>query len=177
MKDKRDIWTVSDVLNAMSGSNGSKDTDLIVRVVRDVQAWLISSSFDEMRVDLVDIASGNDRAFASDLDTLFDKLSWVSQYADLIPAMQEPARHEDAIILSVGPIVLDEGMRMLVDHAALFGADKCKRVWLVSDTWLIADIWSYMPHLRALADRGVEVRFILVTPWSASEIPWNKDLI
>lgn len=176
MEKKRDVWTVGDVLNAMSGSDSARTPDYVLRIAQIVQTWLAGAASEEMRTDLADVASGAERGYVSDLDCLFGQMEWAAQYADVVPAMQDAGHKEDAVILSVGPIVLDEGMRMLVDHAALFAAGACKRVWLVSDTWIIADIFSYMPHLHALAERGIEVRFILVTPWGSSEIPWDRNV-
>ena len=172
MSDSRDLWMVGDVLDAMSGS---KIPNYVIRIVQEVQGWLAGAVTDEYQADLVDIATGNaDRNYSADLEYLFTQLEWAGAHADIIPAARETGHHEDAVILSVGPIILDEGLRMMVDHAALFASGTCKRVWLVSDTWIIGDILSYIPHIRALCDRGVELHFMLVTPWGYSEIPWSR---
>lgn len=163
---------VGDVLDAMSGS---QIPNYVTRIVQEVRGWLSGAVTDEYQADLVDIATGNaDRNYSADLEYLFTQLEWAGAYADVVPAARETGCHEDAVILSVGPIVLDEGMRMMVDHAALFAAGTCKRVWLVSDTWIIGDILSYIPHIRALCDRGIDLHFLLVTPWGYSEIPWSQ---
>ena len=172
MSDPRDLWMVGDVLDAMSGS---KIPNYVIRIAQEVQDWLAGEVTDEYQADLVDIATGNaDRNYSADLEYLFNRLEWAGAHADIVPAARETGLREDAVILSVGPIVLDEGMRMMVDHAALFAAGTCKRVWLVSDTWIVGDILSYIPHIRALRDAGIELRFLLVTPWGYSEIPWNR---
>lgn len=173
MSDSRDIWMVGDVLDAMSAS---KTPNYVIRIMQEVQNWLSTAVEDEFHADLVDVfAGGGDRNYNADLEYLFGKLEWASAYADVIPASRETGGHEDAVILSVGPIILDEGLRMMVDHAALFASGSCKRVWIVSDTWVIGDILSYLHHIRALKERGVELRFLLVTPWGYSEIPWDKE--
>lgn len=178
MSESKDLWTVGDVLNAMSGAGAAKPSvpDYVHKMLNEVQTWLSGAMNDEAAVDLLDIATGGaDRNHPGDIEYLFDQLEWAAGYADVIPATHEAPSHEEAVILSVGPIVLDEGMRMMVDHAALFAAETCRRVWMISDTWVIGDIMVYMPHIRALAERGIELRFMLVTPWGYSEIPWNRS--
>lgn len=173
MNDSRDVWTVGDVLDAMSGP---KIPHFMVKIVQEIQTWLASAVSEEFQLDPADLLLGaGDRQISVDLEYLFNQLEWVGMHADLVPVMKESGKHEDAVILSIGPILLDEGLRMMVDHAALFASNTCKRVWIVSDTWVIGDILSYMPHMRALRERGIELRFLLVTPWGYSEIPWNRD--
>lgn len=181
MSEKKDIWTVGDVLNAMSGGSGAvgrrEYPDYIVRLSNEIQAWLAAAVSEDAPVDLLDIATGSqDRGPSGDIEDLFSRIEWSFSYAEVIPAAREYCGRSDAVILSVGPIVLDEGLRMMVDHAALFGADTCRRVWVISDTWMMADIIAYMPHVRALAERGIELRFLLVTPWAWSEIPWSSGM-
>jgi hypothetical protein len=45
---------------------------------------------------------------------------------------------------------------------------------MISDTWIIGDILAYIPHIKALMARGIQLRFMLVTPWGYSEIPWTS---
>lgn len=172
MSDSREIWMVGDLLEAMSGS---RIPDYVARIVQEVQNWLAGAVNDESLADPADVMMGAERPLSSDLDYLFNQLEWASAHADLIPVMKETGKHKDAVILSVGPIILDEGLRMMVDHAALFAAGICKKVWIISDTWIMGDILSYVVHLKALRDQGVEIHFLLVTPWGHSEIPWNRD--
>jgi len=172
MSESRDLWTVGDVLDAMSSP---RIPDFMTGVVREVRTWLASAISEEYPLDPVDYASGDaDRQAPAELEYLFERLEWVSSHADLIPTTKATGRREDAVVLSVGSIPLDEGLRMMIDHAALFGREACRRVWVVSDAWVIGDVLLYMPHIKALRDRGVEIRFLLVTPWGYSEIPWNK---
>lgn len=178
MGDSKDMWTVGDILNAMSGSGArpQQTPEYITRLLGEVQSWLSGAIEDESSSDLLDIATGESgRGYSADLDYLFSRIEWAMSYADVVPMAREIVGHRDAVILSVGPIVLDEGLRMMVDHAALFAAGACRRVWIVSDTWIMADILAYTPHIRALFARGVELRFMLATPWGSSEIPWNKE--
>jgi len=172
MSDARDLWMVGDVLDAMSGS---KIPTYIMSVIQEVQTWLAATLSEELFLDPADLMSGNDRQVSADLEYLFNQLEWVSVHADLVPIIKDASRHEDAIVLSVGPILLDEGMRMMVDHVALFASGVCKRAWVISDTWIIGDILPYMPHIRTLKKKGLELHFIMVTPWGYSEVPWTRE--
>jgi hypothetical protein len=146
-----------------------------MNVVHEVQSWLSATLSEELFMEPPDLMSGADRQASADLEYLFNQLEWVSVNADLVPMTKDSSRHEDAIVLSVGPILLDEGLRMMVDHAALFASAVCKRAWIISDTWIIGDILPYMPHIKALKKRGVELHFLMVTPWGYSEIPWTRE--
>ncbi|MDR1944091.1 MAG: hypothetical protein LBQ19_04640 [Synergistaceae bacterium] len=172
MSDARDLWMVGDVLDAMSGS---KIPPYILNVVQEVQAWLSATLSEELFMDPAELMQNSERQVSVDLEYLFNQLEWVGSHADLVPMAKDSSRHEDAIVLSVGPILLDEGMRMMVDHAALFACGVCKRAWIISDTWIIGDILPYMPHIRTLKKRGIELHFIMVTPWGYSEIPWTME--
>ncbi|MDR1651130.1 MAG: hypothetical protein LBR87_05025 [Synergistaceae bacterium] len=170
MSDSRDLWMVGDLLDAMSGSN---IPNYVTMVIQEVQAWLSSVVSEDYAVDPADI-TGGDRQLSADLEFLFSQLEWAGAYADVLPVLKGEPKHEDALILSIDPILLEEGLRMLVDHAALFARDVCRRVWLVSDTWVTGEVLPYLPHIRALRERGTVVHFMLVTPWDYSEIPWNN---
>jgi hypothetical protein len=143
-------------------------------VMQEVQTWLASVVSEDYAMDPVDVASNGDRPLSADLEYLFSQIEWASSYADVLPTLKGEPRKDEALILSVGPIILDEGLRMLVDHAALFARDICRKIWVVSDTWIIGDVLPYMPHIKALRDRGVIIHFMLVTPWNYTEIPWNN---
>jgi hypothetical protein len=169
MSDSRDLWMVGDLLDAMSGSNVPS---YVTMVIKEIQTWLMSVVSEDYIVDSADVASG-EHPLSADLDYLFSRVEWAASYADILPILKDTPKMGDALILSVGPIILDEGLRMMVDHMALFAGDVCKRAWVISDTWVIGDVLSYVPHLSSLRKRGAEVRFILVTPWSYCEIPWN----
>jgi hypothetical protein len=170
MSESQDLWTVGDLLDAMSGSH---IPNYVTMVIQEIQTWLSSVVSEDYAVDSVETASG-ERNLSADLDYLLSQLEWANAYADVLPAAKGAPRQEDAMILSVGPIILDEGLRMLVDHAALFASDVCRRVWVISDTWVIGDVLPYIPHLKALRERGVKIYFMLVTPWNFTEIPWNN---
>jgi hypothetical protein len=159
---------VGDLLDAMSGSH---IPNYVTMVIQEVQNWLVSALSEDYAADAV---SGETNASA-DVEYLFSQIEWANSYADVLPAKAAP-RHEDALILSVGHMILDDGLRMLVDHAALFGRDICRSVWLITDTWVIGDMLSYTAHLKALRENGVRTHCMLVTPWNYVEVPWNKEI-
>lgn len=172
MSDSRDVWTVGDVLGAMSAP---RIPEYVARVAQEVRMWLASAVSEEYPLAPIDYPPlDSDRAGPAELDYLMERLEWAAAYADLLPTSKGMGGHEDAIVLSLGPILLDEGLRLVVDHVALFARETCRRVWVISDTWVIGDILAYMPHVSALRAHGAEIRFLLVTPWGYSEIPWNK---
>lgn len=164
--------TVGDLLKAMSGPT---QPPFVIRLVSIVQEWMANAMYPDADGQPDDFfQSYADRKIA-DPENLFGQLEWMEQYADLLPAPYSPAGHKDVVVLCVGPIDFDEGMRMTVDHAALFGRATCKRVWLVSDSWMIGEVARYVQHIKALEMYGVELRFLLVTPWGWVEIPLGSD--
>ncbi|GHV29051.1 hypothetical protein FACS1894167_07590 [Synergistales bacterium] len=174
MSEKREVWMVGDVLEAMSGDATQGIPQYVMNVVNEIQAWLADTIAEESQPDQPELLQGVDRQMSADLDYLFAQIERVNTQTDIIPANKELENREDAIILSLGPILLDEGLRMMVDHVALFSGGACKRAWIISDTWVIGDVLPYMPHLKALCQKEIELRFLLVTPWGYSEIPWTQ---
>ncbi|HAA47841.1 MAG TPA: hypothetical protein DCE03_05075 [Synergistaceae bacterium] len=164
--------TVGDLLRVMSGPT---QPPFIVKLVSVVQDWMASALYPDSGSQPDDFfQSYSDRRLA-DPEALFGQLEWMERYADLLPAPYEPAGHEDVVVLCVGTVDFDEGMRMTVDHAALFGRETCKRVWIVSDSWIIGEVARYVQHIRALEAYGVQLRFLLVTPWGWVEIPLGAE--
>ncbi|MGC9490828.1 MAG: hypothetical protein ACP5CD_06340 [Thermovirgaceae bacterium] len=160
--------TVGDLLKAMSGPT---QPPFIIRLVSVVQDWMANVMYPDADGQTDDFfQSYADRKIA-DPENLFGQLEWMERNADLLPAFYSPVGHEDVVVLCVGPIDFDEGMRMTVDHAALFGRATCKRVWLISDSWMIGEVARYAQHIKALEMYGVQLRFLLVTPWGWVEIP------
>ena len=170
MSDSRDLWMVGDLLDAMSGS---RIPNYVTMVIQEVQSWLSAATSEDYADGAADAAPG-ERNMSADLEYLLSQLEWANSYADVLPAMKGAPKQEEAMVLSIGPIILDEGLRMLVDHAALFARDVCRRIWIISDTWVIGDVIPYIPHLKALREQGVQIHFMLVTPWNYVEIPWNE---
>ena len=169
MSDLRDHWMVGDLLDAMSDEH---IPNYVTMIIQEVQVWLAAGISQEYAAD----TAPDERDMTADLDYLLSQIDWAGTYADILPSLKNPSKQEDAVVMSVGPVILDEGLRMLVDHAALFASGVCRRVWVISDTWVIGDVISYVPHLKALRERGVKIHFLLVTPWNFIEIPWNQEI-
>jgi hypothetical protein len=161
-------WTVGDILRAMSGRDCP---DYVERMASQIREWMVAALSGENDLPAEDFLFGFGDRKQGDPEALLSQLEWVEDYADILPATTEPIGHEDAVVLCLGPVDFDEGMRMAVDYAALFGRDHCKRVWMISDSWVIGEVVRYVQHFTALASHGVELRFIMVTPWGWTEIP------
>ncbi len=171
--DEDGVWTVGDVINAMTGAVYPW---YIGRILNQIQKWLSSALAGESPFDQDDLLGwGSDRPVPLDQELLMNELEWVTPIVDLIPSARFVGTREEAIVLSFGPIILDEGLRMAIDHGALFARGQCKRIWVISDSWIIADIAAYKDHLKAMRDMGVDMRFMLVTPWGWTEVPWYGD--
>lgn len=161
-------WTVGDILKAMSGRDCPS---YIERLASQIQEWMVSAMAGEGELSGEDFLFGFGDRKQGDPEALISQLEWVDKFADILPASTEPIGHEDAVVLCLGPVDFDEGMRMAIDYAALFGRDHCRRVWMLSDSWVIGEVVRYVQHFSALASHGVELRFIMVTPWGWTEIP------
>ena len=107
---------------------------------------------------------------------LFSDLESLEQYVDLIPNTRRPEGRADVIVVSVNPPDYECGVRTAIDYAALFNRKNCKRVWVISDTFIFSDTIHYAAHVDALAEQGVALRFILVTPWGWVEIPLSVNI-
>ncbi len=161
-------WTVGDILKAIS----CKDfPPYIERLSSQIQEWMVAALSGEGEVSAEEFLFGFGDRKQGDPEALVSQLDWVEKFADILPASSELLGHEDAVVLCLGPVDFDEGMRMAIDYAALFGRDHCRRVWMLSDSWVIGEVVRYVQHYSALAAHGVELRFIMVTPWGWTEIP------
>ena len=77
----------------------------------------------------------------------------------------------DAVIVSIAPPDYESGLRMAIDYAAVFNRPTCKRVWIISDTFIFDDVVKFSAHVDALSEQGITLRYILVTPWGWVELP------
>lgn len=127
-------WVMGDLLQSIQGEPVPA---FIEEIAREVQGWLGSAISGDFLIESDEPVA--ERQLQVDMEYLFNRMEWVAPYADVIPAIRDLSGHEDVVVFSVGSIILDDGFRMLVDHAALFARDTCKRVWLISDTWVIGE--------------------------------------
>ena len=171
MIDKNDNshdLTVGDVLRAMSKPHYP---EYILKSVEQIGSW--------MRECLTGPTLSEDD-FRADYDRLYGQLEWMRDHVDFLgedsqeEELQESVTSE-AVVISLDIGVQEEAIRMAIDHAAIFNPGKCRRIWLLSDSWIPGEIFRYGKHIRALEDRGVSFRFILVTPGGWTEIPLFDD--
>lgn len=166
-------WTVGEILSAM---NGTECPGYILKIVSQLQQWMEESLLSENPDQSGDPLSALfENSMEIDSERLFSRLDWVDDYADLIPNLRRPSGHEDAVILNAGPADFEDSLRMAIDYASLFNRGLCRRVWFISDTFIIGDVYRYMSHIRALGQHGVAFRFLLVTPWGWTEIPLASE--
>ncbi|EFQ23969.1 conserved hypothetical protein [Aminomonas paucivorans DSM 12260] len=165
--------TIRDVLEAMRGPHYP---GYLEKLLQQVQQWLTAAVSGEYPPEAEDTFWGNgDRMHFSESDALLPQLAWAQAYADILPTLGDLSGREEAVVLGVGPILFDEGLRMALDQGSLFGRGRCQRVWLVTDSWQMVDVAAYMGHLKALEDQGIELRFLFVTPWGWTEVPWGTQ--
>ena len=110
------------------------------------------------------------------IEGLFERLAPLEEYVDLIPNSRRPTGKSDVLVVSVMPSDYESGLRTAIDYAAIFDREKCRRVWVLSDTFSFDDVARYAAHVDALSEQGVSLRFILVTPWGWVELPLSGAL-
>jgi len=166
--------TVGDILKAMTGEDVPQ---AVIQVAEEIQSWMVSALKGEgpLFSDEDFLYGYDERRFSGEPDSILSRLAWVEPFADLLPNLGKIPKSREAIVLCLGPMDFDEGMRMAIDHATLFARGLCRRVWLICDSWLAEDVVRYLPHVRALADQGIALRVILLTPWGWVEIPVRKE--
>jgi len=166
-------WTVGEILSAMAGT---EHPGYIKKIILQLQQWMEESMSPEGADQGSDPLSALfDSVMEMDGEKLFTRLEWVDEYADLLPNLKKPSGHEDVIVLNVGPTDFEDSLRMAIDYASLFNRKLCRRVWMISDTLIISDIYRYLSHIKALGAQGVVFRFLQVTPWGWAEIPLAAD--
>ncbi len=173
MDSRRTNWTVGELLSAMTGAEYPR---YILGVVDQLQRWMEEyAPVQNAPHDGDPLEALFDGPLEVDGEKLFSQLEWVDEYADLLPNMRKPSGHEDVVVLNVGPVDFEDTIRMAIDYAALFNKNLCKRVWIVSDTFIISDVYRYLSHIHALGQQGVAFRFLLITPWGWTEIPMAAE--
>ncbi len=172
MTEKPDNVTVNDFLSAISETEYPQ---YILDAIGQVQEWMkeMTEKPDEP-VDENDIFSSIfGQMFGEDdgISGLFERLKRIENFADVIPNTNAPEGKPDTLIISITPPDFDTGIRAAIDYAAVFNRNKCKRVWIISDTFIFEDVIKFVPHVDALAEQGIMLRYILVTPWGWVEMP------
>ena len=165
--------TVNELLSAIGDTEYPQ---YILEAITKVQEWMLEmTDKTEGPQDESDIfASLFNAAFGeepSGIEALLKKLRNLENYADVVPNLKAPEGKPDTLIISITPPDFDSGIRTAIDYAAVFNRSKCKRVWIISDTFIFEEVIKFVPHVDALAEQGIMLRYILVTPWGWVEMP------
>ena len=108
------------------------------------------------------------------LEALFEKIDSIDNNVDVIPNTHKPDGNKDAMIINVLSPESDGGLRTAIDYAAVFNRKKCKRVWILSDSFVFDDAAHFAGHINALEKQGITIRFILINPWGWVELPLSR---
>ena len=105
-------WTVEKILKAMERP---AYPEFLLELVAQIQEWMETTLSGET-ISPGDEAffSYGDRIFQGDMDGLAGRLEWLESKADLLPSAEDPQGHEEAVVLCLGPIDFEEGMRIAV---------------------------------------------------------------
>ena len=167
-----EVATINELLSAISENEYPQ---YILDALGTVQDWMNDATAKPDEPDEADIfASIFGDAFSDELhgiDGLFERLEDVGEFADVIPNSRTPEGKPDTIIVSIAPPDYESGLRMAIDYAAVFNRPNCRRVWIISDTFIFDEVIKFSPHVDALSKQGITLRFILVTPWGWVELP------
>ena len=181
---KQHEMTMSELLSAISET---EYPDYIIEAANIVQKWM-NDAVNKSKRDrdsedrLTEIFSevfGPD--FSEDdtgtMEDLYSRLSSLEEFADVIPNSKKPGDKSDTIIISLAPPDYEGGLRAAIDHAAIFSRGKCRRVWIISDSFVLDDVVRFIPHVDALAEQNITLRFLLVTPWGWVELPLSGTAV
>ncbi len=167
---------MSDLMNAISESEYPQ---YILYAVEQVQEWMKEMINPETEhSEDADIFSALFQ-FADDedeLSRLTARLESVKEYADVMPCSEIPNGKPDAVIVSIAPSDYESGLRDAIDYAAVFNRGSCRRVWIISDTFVFDEIAKYIHHVDALSEQGITLRYILVTAWGWVEMPLSGNM-
>ena len=167
-KDPGKELTIKELLSAISETEYPQ---YILDALSRVQSWMLATLNAPAEQGMDPVTAMFEDGGEMDLDRLFESLEPLEPYVDIIPNIRRPEGRADAIVVSVSPPDYECGIRTAIDYAALFNRSKSKRIWVVSDTFVFGDTLRYAAHVDALAEQGIVLRFILVTPWGWVEIP------
>lgn len=162
---------MSELLSAISESEYPQ---YILDAVATVQEWMYDMTENGNASDDADIFqsfAGENYEDGVGIESLIERLDDISECADILPNSKAPEGMPDVIILSVAAPEYECGLRAAIDYAAVFGRKTCRRVWVISDAYILDEIMKYSPHVDALSEQGISLRYILVTPWGWVELP------
>ena len=172
--------TVNELLTAISETEYPQ---YILDAIGTVQEWMkdMTEMPEEPLEDNGDIFASlfgmNFGEETEGIERLFDRLKGIETYADVVPNPRQPEGKPDTLIISLAPPDCDSGIRTAIDYAAVFNRSKCRRVWIISDTFIFGEVIKFVPHVDALAEQGIMLRYILVTPWGWVEMPLSGSTV
>ena len=150
----------------------------ILEAISRAQEWMHDVTDNDSKVDddfFSAIFGESYDSINSGIETLIERLDDLREYADIIPNSESPEGKPDAIIISITPPEYESGLRSAIDYAAVFNRSTCKRVWIISDTFILDDVMKFSAHVDALSEQGITLRYILVTPWGWVELPLSGN--
>ena len=152
----------------------------IIEAAKIVQEWMgdaINKNKNEDGDEFMNVFSEffgqnfDDDDGTGSIEDLYSRLGSIEEFADVIPNSKKSGGKSDTIIISLASPDYEGGLRAAIDHAAIFSRGKCRRVWIISDNFVFGEVANFIPHVDALAEQGIALRFLLVTPWGWVELP------
>ena len=165
--------TVKELLSAMSSTEYPQ---YILEAISRIQSWMLETMNAPAEQGMDSITAMFEDGSEMDMEKLFSSLESLEQHVDLIPNIRRPEGRSDVIVISVNSADFENGIRTALDYAAIFNRQNSKRVWVLSDSFIFGEDLRYMAHIDALAEQGIVLRFILVTPWGWVEIPLSGNI-
>ena len=175
---ERPEMTVGELLSAISENEYPQYILEAVNIAREWMNEVTEDGSDSYDEDIFSSIFGDvyDDG-ARGIESLIERLGAIKEHADIIPNSSQPEGKSDAIIVSITPPDYESGLRSAIDYAAVFNRNRCKRVWIISDTFIFDEVIKFSPHVDALAEQGIILRYILVTPWGWVELPLSGKTV
>ncbi|MBQ7151531.1 MAG: hypothetical protein IJR94_04670 [Synergistaceae bacterium] len=177
-KNNQQEIMISELLSAISETEYPQ---YILDAIEKVIEWIneeINRPENRQDSDFFSEFFGQDFDFEDDtggIEELYRKLNSIEEFADIMPSSRKRGDKSDTIIINLASPDYDSGLRRAIDYAAVFNRANCKRVWIISDSFVLGDILKFVPHVDALGEQGITLRFILVTPWGWVEMPLSGN--
>ena len=169
--NKKSEIMMSDLLSAISESEYPQYILEAIEIIRDWIHSAINKPEENENQDIFAEFFGNIDDEAGGVDELFSRLEKLEEYANIVPNSNKNNGKPDTLIISLASSDYDSGLRAAIDYAAVFNRPSCKRVWIISDTFIFDEIVKFIPHVEALSEQEISLRFILVTAWGWVELP------
>ena len=166
---------MSDLLSAISETEYPQYILDAIEIIRNWINDVINRVQDSETSDMFNEFFGDvEEEEPNGFDDLFARLRGLEEFADVAPNLGKGSGKPDTLIISLGSGDYESGIRTAIDHAAVFNRPYCKRVWIISDSFIFGDTVKFIPHVDALAEQGITLRFILVTAWGWVELPLSE---